>query len=176
MTTRSVKPSAAWRSGFRAAGLAGGCALLAVAALMSGGSARANEPITTRATDLQLGRQNYVLDCMGCHDTGGAGDIGRIPPLRNSAARFLLAPHGREYLASVPGSSSASLSDEELAGVLNYILRDLNREVLPHDFKPYTAEEVARVRTPALADPAKQRAELIRYLGQHGKPAPTPDY
>lgn len=173
---RSVKPSAAWRLGSRAASLVCGCTLLAAAALMSGGAARANEPMATRATDLQLGRQNYVLDCMGCHDTGGAGDIGRIPPLHNSAARFLLAPHGREYLARVPGSSSASLSDDELAGVLNYILRDLNREVLPHDFKPYTAEEVARIRTPALADPAKQRAELIHYLNEHGKSAPRADY
>lgn len=174
--TRSVKPSTAWRSGSRAASVACGCALFAMAALMSGGSARASEPMATRATDLQLGRQNYVLDCMGCHDTGGAGDIGRIPPLHNSAARFLLAPAGREYLASVPGSSSASLSNEELAGVLNYIMRDLNREVLPYDFKPYTAEEVARIRTPALADPAKQRAELIRYLNEHSKPAPDADY
>jgi mono/diheme cytochrome c family protein len=176
VTFESVKPSTARRSGSSAASLACGCALLAMAALMSGGSARASEPVATRATDLQLGRQNYVLDCMGCHDTGGAGDIGRIPPLHNSAARFLLAPSGREYLARVPGSSSASLSDGELAGVLNYIMQDLNHDVLPHDFKPYTAEEVARIRMPALDNPEKQRTVLIHYLDQHGKPAPASDY
>lgn len=147
-----------------------------MAALMSGGSARAGEPVSASATDLQLGRQNYVLDCMGCHDSGGAGDIGRIPPLHNSTARFLLAPNGREYVARVPGSSSASLSDAELAGVLNYIMQDLNREILPQNFKPYTAEEVARIRTPALDNPEKARAALVRYLGAHSKPAPAVVY
>lgn len=170
----SVKTSSAWRSGSRAASLA--CALFAVTALMSGGSARASEPVSARATDLQLGRQNYVLDCMGCHDSGGAGDIGRIPPLHDSTARFLLAPNGREYIARVPGSSSASLSDAELAGVLNYILQDLNREILPQTFKPYTAEELARIRMPALDNPEKERAALIRYLGEHNKPTPDAAY
>jgi mono/diheme cytochrome c family protein len=139
-------------------------------------SARADEPMTPRANDLQLARQNYVLDCMGCHDSGGAADIGRVPPLHNSAARFLLAPDGREYLARVPGSSSASLTDDELAGVLNYILRDLNHEILPRTFKPYTTQEVARIRTPAYADPAKQRAMLIQYLRERNKPAPSEVY
>lgn len=147
-----------------------------MAVLMSGGAARADEPMTARANDLQLARQNYVLDCMGCHDSGGAADIGRVPPLHNSAALFLLAPNGREYLARVPGSSSASLTDDELAGVLNYIMRDLNHEILPKTFKPYTAEEVARIRAPEYADPAKQRTQLIRYLSERNKPAPAAVY
>lgn len=176
MTLKSVKPSTAGRRRSRAARVACACGLFAIGAVLSGGAARANEPMTAHAADLQLGRQNYVLDCMGCHDSGGAGDIGRIPPLRNTSAQFLLAPKGREYLARVPGSSSASLSDAELAGVLNYIMRDLNRDILPPTFKPYTAEEVARIRTPELADPAKERAELIRYLDEHAKPAPVADY
>ncbi len=113
---------------------------------------------------------------MGCHDSGGAGDIGRIPPLRNTTAQLLRAPKGREYIARVPGSSSASLSDDELAGVLNYILVDLNHDILPQNFKPYTAEEVARLRTPALDNPAKTRGELIRYLGEHSKPSPSAYY
>ncbi|RQH08983.1 c-type cytochrome [Paraburkholderia dinghuensis] len=176
MTIQSVKPSTARASGFRAASRVGACALFAFAALMSGGSARASEPASARATDLQLGRQNYVLDCMGCHDSGGAGDIGRIPPLKNTSARLLLAPKGREYIARVPGSSSASLSDDELAGVLNYIMLDLNRKILPPTFKPYTAEEVARLRAPELDNPGKVRTELIRYLREHSKPSPTAYY
>ena len=65
---------------------------------------------------------DYALDCEGCHRADGTGTPGSVPALRDSVARFLAVPGGREYLARVPGVAQAPLDDAALAAVLNWML------------------------------------------------------
>ena len=58
---------------------------------------------------------DYTLNCEGCHRADGTGTPGSVPALRDSVARFLAAPGGREYLARVPGVAQAPLEDAALA-------------------------------------------------------------
>lgn len=120
------------------------------------------------ALDGALAQQHWVLNCMGCHTTGGVGVPGKIPPLANSLGYFEHLPAGREYVMRVPGASNSSLSDQELADVLNWLLLTMNRTALPKDFKPYTAAEIAAHRRPALTDVATGRAGLVRALRERG--------
>ncbi|MBN3786963.1 cytochrome c [Burkholderia sp. Ac-20353] len=118
--------------------------------------------------DAALARQHWVLNCMGCHTATGGGIPGKVPPLANSLGYFEQLPAGREYVMRVPGASNSALSDQQLADVLNWLLRTMNRSALPSDFKPYTAAEIATHRRPALADVAPVRAGLIRALHERG--------
>lgn len=118
--------------------------------------------------DVALARQHWVLNCMGCHTATGGGIPGKVPPLANSLGYFTYVPAGREYVMRVPGASNSALSDQELADVLNWVLTTMNRDALPRDFKPYTADEVAAHRRPALSDVATVRARLVRALHERG--------
>ncbi|WP_395068995.1 c-type cytochrome [Paraburkholderia silvatlantica] len=115
-----------------------------------------------------LAQQNWVLNCMGCHTQGAVGVAGKIPPLANSLGYFEHLPQGREYVMRVPGASNSALSDQELADVLNWLLVTMNPAALPKDFKPYTAEEIAAHRRPALTNVARERSTLIRALRERG--------
>ncbi|HIE1649989.1 TPA: c-type cytochrome [Burkholderia cenocepacia] len=128
------------------------------------------------AADAALARQHWVLNCMGCHTATGGGIPGKVPPLANSLGYFTHVPAGREYVMRVPGASNSALSDRELADVLNWVLTTMNRDVLPRDFKPYTAAEVAAHRRPALSDVATERAGLVRALQARGIDGVTDRY
>ena len=104
--------------------------------------------------------QLYMLNCWGCHRPNGEGIPGTAPPLRG-AVDFLRVPGGREYLISVPGVALSPLSNEQAADVMNWILKSFSKERVPADFKPYTADEVAKARTTHLLDIKKARAELV---------------
>ena len=120
--------------------------------------------------------QNYTLNCMGCHSPTGAGVAGKIPPLRHSLGYFMHLPQGREFAVRVPGASNSALDDSELAEVVNWLLVSYNREELPADFRPYTTEEVARLRRPALAEVAQRRAHLVEMLHRQGITDVKPSY
>ena len=111
-----------------------------------------------------MARQNYILNCQGCHLPDGAGAPGTVPDLRGEPARLLRVAGGREYLVQVPGAATSGLDDAELAGVTNWILREFNAGHLPPDFSPYTKEEVARLRGNMPGDVQKVRAELLKQL------------
>ena len=104
--------------------------------------------------------QLYMLNCWGCHRPNGEGIPGTAPPLRG-AVDFLRVPGGREYLISVPGVALSPLSNEQAADVMNWILKSFSKERVPADFKPYTADEIAKARTTHLLDIKKARAELV---------------
>ncbi len=120
------------------------------------------------AADATLARQHWVLNCMGCHTATGGGIPGKVPPLANSLGYFTHLPAGREYVMRVPGASNSALSDQDLADVLNWVLTTMNRDALPRDFKPYTADEIAARRRPAFSDVATVRARLVRELHERG--------
>lgn len=123
-------------------------ALFAVASIA--GTAQAWSPAT-----------NYRLHCEGCHLADGVATPGKVPALAGSVATFLRAPDGRAYLARVPGVANASLSDAELAALLDWTLRRFDAANLPADFAPYTADEVARWRAQPLVDVTLERSRLL---------------
>ena len=104
---------------------------------------------------------DYMLECQGCHLSDGTGTPGAVPSFVGFVATFLGIPSGREFLVRVPGSSQSSLDDARLAAVLNWILARFDPGSLGDDFRPFTAEEVARVRRPPLTDVEALRRELL---------------
>ncbi|MGA0601260.1 c-type cytochrome [Caulobacter sp. KR2-114] len=112
---------------------------------------------------------NWALNCQGCHRPNGFGTPGGAPPLRGVVARFLTVEGGRAYLTRVPGVATAPLGDQDLADVLNFVLRHFDGGRLPPDFKPYTAAEIAAGRQSLLrTDAATTRQRLIaRMAGAH---------
>lgn len=107
-------------------------------------------------------RQSWMLQCQGCHrPEGGATEPG-TPALAGHVATFLNVEGGREYLARVPGVATANLNDEKLAELLNWTLRHFDGGKIPADFRPYTAEEIGRLRRQPLRTEAKAvRADLL---------------
>jgi hypothetical protein len=110
----------------------------------------------------------YTLNCWGCHRSHAEGVPGRVPPLANSMAYFLYIPEGRAFLVQVPGVASSSLSDSEVADVLNWLLVTFNKQQLPKDFNPYTADEVRRFRPHQLVGVTKSRQVLVKRLAKLG--------
>lgn len=121
------------------------------------------------ATDAD-GEATYA-NCVACHQAAGTGIAGAFPPLANGhAADLALADGGRDYLVhtllygvqgrmTVEGMSYngvmpawPQLSDDQIASVLNYIVSDWdNVRVLPAEFEPFSADEVAASRGEGLA-------------------------
>jgi mono/diheme cytochrome c family protein len=150
---------------------AGGALILALSAVTLVGAAdspygrafydpaEANFP---GVTDMRRAWQNWTLNCQGCHRADGSGTAGTAPPIRGTVARFLQVPGGREYLAEVPGVAAAPFSDEEIAEVMNWMVRRYDAAHVPAGFEPYTAAEVARLRlTPLGLDANALRAKLL---------------
>ena len=85
-------------------------------------------------------------------------------PLADSAGAFAHTSEGRAYLVHVLSfgltgpilvhgvhyngvmQSWAQFTDDEVAQVLNHVLKDFNANLLPDSFAPFTADEVKRDR------------------------------
>jgi mono/diheme cytochrome c family protein len=107
------------------------------------------------AADDAQQRFDYLLNCAGCHRTDASGSTS-IPPLTRIAP-LLATPRGRAYLVRVPGVAQAPLSDERLAALLNWALDEFGGAKA---FVPYSAAEVASLRTDPLRDPLGERARI----------------
>jgi len=130
------------------------------------------------------GAADYATFCASCHGAKGQGTPGVFPPLTNWVGNFLKKDDGRAVLThiivfgmqgeiKVQGKTYnsfmppiANLSNEQVAAILNFVLTEWNKELLPKDFKPLTAEEVAEYRKKALtpADVYKERQDLAQEL------------
>jgi mono/diheme cytochrome c family protein len=110
----------------------------------------------------------YTLNCSGCHGAEGVGvpEVG-IPDL-NEAGLFVRTELGREYLIQVPGLSQSRVDDATAARLLNWILRKFSAARLPIDFRPYTAEEVARFRADKASDPKVRRDAILAEMRRRG--------
>jgi mono/diheme cytochrome c family protein len=137
---------------------------LGVAAGVAAGLAAMGAPASAESP-----RILYMLQCQGCHLADGAGAPGTVPSL-SRVGRFLTVKGGRAYLIRVPGSATSSLSDGELAEVLNWMVREFGPAAVAADFAPFDAGEVAAVRRPPLADVDSARRELIGRLEVSGGP------
>jgi len=104
-------------------------------------------------------RFDYVLYCAGCHLENGSGDPPEVPDLRQDLDTFIQMPAGRSYLARVPGSADAPITDAQLAGVLNWIIATFYPEL--RGVRPYTAREISGYRGEPLLDPLRYRTELL---------------
>lgn len=97
-------------------------------------------------------RQDYILNCMGCHLVDGAGAPPAIPRLKDRVGYFLTIPQGRAYLAQVPGAANSLLTDARLAAVLNWIVTEYAGASQPANWTPYEVAEVAKYRKNRPAD------------------------
>ena len=115
---------------------------------------------TTGANEI-LARQNYILNCQGCHLPDGSGSEGSVPKMNDFVGYFLHVPGGREFIVQVPGAAGAPISDQELADVMNWMLLNFSKNELPDQFVPYEADEIAKLRKEPLIDMHHRREELI---------------
>jgi len=119
----------------------------------------------------RLPRTNYILRCSGCHGMDGAGsDIGGIPDFRGYVGGFARHDEGRTYVMHVPGVVNASLTDSEIAGVVNYVMTTYGADSLPAAFVPFTAEEVTRRRALTVMDVVGLRRGVAARLYAEGVP------
>ena len=121
----------------------------------------------TQAGAADVGEGVYATNCTTCHQADGQGMAGAFPPLAGHAANLFKAErsylpklllNGLEGQISVGGNSYngqmpawSQLSDEELAGTLNYVLSSWGNGAELPDFEPYTAEEIAPFRDETLS-------------------------
>ncbi|MGQ7793357.1 hypothetical protein ACUN0C_13180 [Faunimonas sp. B44] len=113
-------------------------------------------PVTGAAED-------FSRHCQGCHGHHGVS-VDEVPSLKDRIGRFVHVPEGRAYLARVPGVAFAHLSDERLAGVLNWALRTYSASELPAGFVPYGAQEVGSLRRDPVNDVGRERAAVVDAL------------
>ena len=110
---------------------------------------------------------NYHLQCMGCHLTNGEGAPRHdIPMMKGFVGNFLKVEGGREFLIQVPGSSQSGLNNQQLAELLNWMLKDdgIAGGSAPENFKPYTGEEVEIYRNVMIKDLSGHRQMLIEQM------------
>jgi mono/diheme cytochrome c family protein len=106
--------------------------------------------------------QTYAANCQGCH-----GEVGisarEIPTLVGRVGYFVRSAEGRRYLVQVPNVALNPSSDADIAAVLNWVLMTYSRAQLPPHFRPYTAEEVGKLRKVRI-DVAAERRRVVREL------------
>ncbi len=110
-------------------------------------------------------RINYMLQCMGCHTPDGSGEPGRVPSVKATLGPFARSPEGRRFLVQVPGASQSTLSDAELADLLNWMIQNLSTDK-PARFAPYTEAEVAGYRRTPLVEVQATRAKLLQSIAR----------
>lgn len=116
----------------------------------------------------QDGEAAYNTSCVACHQATGDGLPGAFPNLNGSVSVIAGLEGGRDYLiktilfgmmgeitvgeTTYNGAMPAwsSISDEDIAAILNYIVTSWEQEV-PEGFEDYTAEEVEAVRAEELS-------------------------
>ena len=119
-------------------------------------------------------RIDYMLNCQGCHLPDGSGFVGKVPDFRGMAGKFLKVEGGREFLVRVPGAATAPISDERLATLLTWMVREFSATDLPADFVPYSAAEVGDWRRKPYTDVVGVRAGLMARIEASAAPSPTP--
>lgn len=116
-------------------------------------------------------RTNYMLRCTGCHGMDGAGsEQAGIPDFRGYVGSFARSEPGRTYLMHVPGVVNSSLSDGEIAAVMNYVMESYAGASKAADAAPFTPEEVAVLRAAPVADVVALRREVVAACTQEGWP------
>ena len=112
-------------------------------------------------------RASYILHCSGCHGMTGAGATeAGIPDFAGSVGHIATLDLGRTYIMHVPGVVSASLSDAQIAEVMNYVLDAWGDGASA----PFTPEEVTRRRAIPVGDVVAFRRVVAEEMGRAGLP------
>jgi len=102
--------------------------------------------------ELTVAQSDYVEHCSGCHGMQGNSAPAEIPVLRDRVGYFMCTRQGRDYLIRLPNVAYSAITDnQELADMMNFVVFGLGGNSAPRGTKPFTATEVARLRTRALA-------------------------
>lgn len=143
---------------------------LAIAALATTTVAPAVLAATTGQNgDAGSPHMNYLLHCSGCHHPDGSGSPeSGVPDMRDKLGYFLSAPHGREFLIQVPGTSQSRLSHAEVAELMNWMLGNFSKAQIPAAHQPYSEREVAALRAKPLDDVSGRRADIVKNLAGQG--------
>ncbi|WP_322895086.1 MULTISPECIES: hypothetical protein [unclassified Yoonia] len=108
---------------------------------------------------------NFVLRCSGCHGTAGLGTPdGEVPAFPDSVGHIANSDIGRTYMMHVPGVISASLSNAEIAEVMNFILAQYS----DGSAAPYTEAEVNARRAIPIEDVVAYRRVVAQELAADG--------
>lgn len=123
-------------------------------------------PAAADVTGERRAQVNYMLHCQGCHLPEAEGMDGRVPPMKDFVGFFLHSKEGRDFLIRVPGVASAALNDEELAELMNWLVRSFSAAQLPEPFTPYSDEEVGSLRADPERDPEAARRMILAALAK----------
>src|SRR5690606_4068351 len=108
---------------------------------------------------------NYILRCAGCHGVSGMGTANAgVPPFPQSVGHIAALDEGRTYMLHVPGVISSSLTNQQIADVLNYIVDRWSDEPVEH----FTLAEVERRRAEKLPDIVVARRAIVDTLLAQG--------
>jgi len=146
---------------------------VAVGAAVAGIAAAQSPPGDAPAgvTNPQRAWQNWTLNCQGCHRPDGTGSTGTAPSLAGTVSKFLTVPGGREYLGRVPGVATSALPSADLAELMNWMFWRFDKEHLPADFVPFTAEEIGRWRAqPLRLEASQMRTDLLKKADESAAP------
>jgi hypothetical protein len=141
-------------------------ALATVLMLLACSAARAQQKLPQLTTP----QSDYVEHCSGCHGMQGNSAPADIPVLRDRVGYFMCTPAGRDYLIRLPNVAYSAIDDnQELADMMNFVVFGLGGKSAPAKARPFTAAEVAGLRSHALATESLIgiRAEIVE--GMHGK-------
>lgn len=109
---------------------------------------------------------NYTLHCQGCHLAGAVGYKDEVPRMKDFVGYFLHSAEGRAFLIRVPGVATASLPDDQLAELMNWLLLTYSSEQLPERFAPFTVDEVTALRKTLEPDPGPTRMRILRNIAR----------
>ena len=109
---------------------------------------------------------NYMLQCMGCHTPDGSGAAGRVPSIRSTLLPFSAVVAGRQFLVQVPGASQSTLSNAELAELINWMIENLSNGPRAVVFVRFTGAEVASYRRKPLVEVRATREHLLNATGR----------
>ncbi len=118
-------------------------ALAAVVVLAVSGPGLAQGSLTPAQSD-------YLEHCGGCHGLQGDTSPAPIPVLRGRVGYFMCNQAGREYLLRLPNIAHAKIDDESLADMMNFVVFSLGPRTAPAGVRPFTTEEVTRLRARAM--------------------------
>lgn len=129
-------------------------------------AAESKPPLTAEQREKRA-EFNYKMFCRGCHGPSGEGEKA-VPHMNGFVGHFVKFEAGRNYLIQVPGSANAALNNEQLTETLNWIVLNISGDSLPKDFKPYTVEEVAKLREDPLFEAFEFRKNLLNEMLKKG--------
>lgn len=127
----------------------------ATAAIAAGGKAGHDH---ARYAHDDRARDDYLLNCMGCHGENGRGMKGKVPSFPDDLGRLLSSRQGRAFIQRVPGVAMSALPSDRLAAVLNWLVAEYVEPAAASRIAPFTTEEIERMRhQPPLMDVAGAR-------------------